>query len=151
MLQLRVPPPAVGALIALGMWSASARGPRWELAPAFLWMAVVVLVLAGLAFDGAALLAFRAARTTINPLKPERVSALVTGGVYRVSRNPMYVGMALFLTAWAVYLSALLPLAGVVVFVAYITRFQIQPEEQVLLEVFGDDYAHYAACVRRWL
>lgn len=151
MLTLRVPPPLVGALIALGMWSVSAWGPRWELALALRWTAVVVLVLAGLAFDGAALLAFRAARTTINPLKPERVSALVTGGVYRFSRNPMYVGMALFLTAWAVYLSALLPLAGVGVFVAYITRFQIRPEEQVLLDVFGEDYADYAARVRRWL
>jgi protein-S-isoprenylcysteine O-methyltransferase Ste14 len=151
MLNLRVPPPVVGALMALGMWSASAWGPQWALAPEVRWMAVGMLVLIGLAFDGAALLAFRAAHTTINPLKPERASALVTGGVYWLTRNPMYVGMALFLTAWVVYLSALLPVAGVAVFVAYITHFQIRPEEQVLSELFGEDYARYAARVRRWL
>ena len=63
----------------------------------------------------------------------------------------MYVGMGLLLLAWAVYLAALLPLAGPVVYVLYITRFQIQPEERVLASIFGEQYAAYASRVRRWL
>ena len=112
---------------------------------------VAFLALVGVAFDLLGLFAFRASRTTANPLKPERATSLVTGGIYRVSRNPMYVGMAFLLLAWAVHLSALLPFVGPVVFVLYITRYQIQPEERVLKDIFGDSYLAYAARTRRWL
>lgn len=129
----------------------SALGPQLAIASGPRYAAVAILVLAGVAFDLLGLVAFRASRTTINPLKPERASALVTGGVYRLTRNPMYVGMGLLLLALAVYLSALLPFAGPVLFVLYITRFQIQPEERVLSGIFGEAYSTYAARVRRWL
>ncbi len=150
-LEHRIPPPVVGAIVALAMWGVSDFGPALAFAAAPKQATVAFLVIAGLAFDLLGLLAFRASRTTINPLKPERTTALVTGGVYKITRNPMYVGMSLFLLAWAVWLSALVPFAGPVAFVLYITRFQIQPEERVLLELFGEDYAAYAARVRRWL
>jgi len=151
LLEHRIPPPVVGALVAAGMWGVAALGPQFPIAPGAKYAAAAILVAAGLAFDLLGLLAFRASRTTINPLTPGRASALVTGGVYRVTRNPMYVGMAFLLLAWAVLLSALLPYAGIVVFVLYITRFQIQPEERVLKGLFGEQYASYAARVRRWL
>ena len=63
----------------------------------------------------------------------------------------MYVGMVFFLLAWSVFLSTLLPLAGIVVFVLYITRFQIQPEERALERIFGEQYSAYCARVRRWI
>ncbi|MCL4744474.1 MAG: isoprenylcysteine carboxylmethyltransferase family protein [Burkholderiaceae bacterium] len=147
----RIPPPIVGALVAAAMWAVSDLGPGIPIAPQPRFIAVVVLVVTGIAFDLLGLIAFRASRTTINPLRPERASALVTGGVYRVTRNPMYVGMGLFLLAWAVHLSALVPLAGPVIFVLYMTRFQIRPEENVLKRIFGEEYSAYAARVRRWL
>ena len=133
------------------MWAVAEVGPQFDLALQARYVVPGVLVVVGLAFDLLGLTAFRASRTTINPLRPERSTALVTGGVYRVTRNPMYVGMALLLLAWAVYLSSLLPLAGPLVFVLYITRFQIQPEERVLKGIFGENFARYAARVRRWL
>jgi protein-S-isoprenylcysteine O-methyltransferase Ste14 len=150
-LEHKIPPPVVGALVAAAMWGVSALGPQFSLVTGPKYAAMIILVVVGVAFDLLGLLAFRAARTTINPLRPERTSAMVTGGVYRVSRNPMYVGMALLLLAWAVYLSALLPFAGPLIFVLYITRFQIQPEERVLKDLFGEEYLAYAARVRRWL
>jgi protein-S-isoprenylcysteine O-methyltransferase Ste14 len=150
-LEGRIPPPVVGALVAASMWGVSALGPQFGRGAAIQYAAVALLVAAGLTFDLLGILAFRGARTTINPLKPERASALVTHGVYRVTRNPMYVGMGLLLLAWAVYLGALLPMTGPIVFVAYITRFQIRPEERVLLGLFGETYRAYAARVRRWL
>lgn len=147
----KIPPPIVGALVGLAMWLVAPIGPAWVVSPAVRHVAAGVLVAVGLAFDLLGLLAFRASRTTANPLKPQRASALVTSGIYRVSRNPMYVGMCFLLLAWAVHLSALLPLAGPVIYVLYITRFQIQPEERVLGQLFGEQYSRYAARVRRWL
>ena len=150
-LEHRIPPPVVGALVAAAMWALAGLGPPFDLAPPTRHVLVAALVALGLAFDLLGLLAFRARRTTVNPLKPDRASALVTRGVYRVSRNPMYVGMALLLLAWAVHLSSWLPLAGPALYVAYITRFQIQPEERALQTLFAQEFTNYMARVRRWL
>ena len=150
-LEHKIPPPAVGVLLAVGMWSVSALGPQLSIAAVPKSAFVAFLALVGVAFDLLGLFAFRASRTTLNPLKPERATALVTRGIYRVSRNPMYVGMAFLLLAWAVHLCALLPFVGPVVFVLYITRYQIQPEERILNGIFGDSYLAYAARTRRWL
>ena len=150
-LELKIPPPVVGALVAAGMWLAAGLWPPLPIAPGPKHAAVAILAAAGIAFDLLGLIAFRASRTTINPLRPEKASSLVTGGVYRVTRNPMYVGMALLLLAWGVHLSAALPFAGIAAFVLYITRFQIRPEERVLGGIFGAEYAAYVARVRRWL
>ncbi len=150
-LDLKVPPPAVGALVAAAMWGVSSVGPQISMAPWLHYGLVTVLVMAGIAFDVLGLLAFRRSRTTINPLRPDRSSALVTGGVYRVTRNPMYVGMGLLLLAWAVVWAALLPFAGLVIFVLYLTKFQIQPEERILEGIFGAEFLAYKGRVRRWL
>lgn len=147
----KVPPPVVGALVAAGMWGVAALGPQFSMPDAPRYAVVAILAAAGIAFDLMGLVAFRASRTSISPLRPERASVLVTGGVYRITRNPMYVGMALLLLAWAVHLSSLLPFTGLVVYLVYITRFQIQPEERVLAGIFGERYSAYAARVRRWL
>lgn len=147
----KIPPPVVGASVAAAMWGLSMLGPQFAFASGARTVVVAMLVAAGVAFDLLGLFAFRGARTTVNPLRPERASALVTRGVYRVTRNPMYVGMGLLLLAWAAYLSALLPFAGPAVFALYMTRFQIQPEERVLAGIFGEAYASYCARVRRWL
>ncbi len=147
----RIPPPVVGVIMVAAMWGVSSVGPVFAIPPMVKYIAIALLAAAGIAFDVSGILAFRAARTTVNPLKPEQASNLVTAGIYRVTRNPMYVGMALLLLAWAVYLSALLPFAGIVAFVLYLTRFQIQAEERVLERLFGEQYASYAARVRRWL
>lgn len=147
----RIPPPIIGLLVGAGMWAVAGIGPQFEL-PSQLRNVLAGLVFAAAGtFDLLGLLAFRASRTTINPLKPGLSSTLVTTGVYRVTRNPMYVGMALLLLAWATWLSSLLPLAGIVVFVAYITRFQIEPEERALKKIFGEEFTVYASQVRRWL
>jgi protein-S-isoprenylcysteine O-methyltransferase Ste14 len=146
-LDIRIPPPVVGSIVAASMWALSTLGPQFALALQLKYAAVGILAAAGLAFDLLGLFAFRGARTTINPLKPERTSALVTGSIYRVTRNPMYVGMGFLLLAWATYLGALLPLCGPVLFM----RFQIRPEEQVLGRIFGQEYTSYCRRVRRWL
>ena len=150
-LEHRIPPPLVGAIVAALMgWTAGGTG--WHLPAGAGGLSVVLLVAVGLAFDLAGLLAFRASHTTVNPLRPGRASSLVTGGVYRITRNPMYVGMVFLLLAWGVYLAhwpALL--LGPAAYVLYLNRFQIAPEERVLLQLFGEDYRTYMGRVRRWI
>jgi len=145
-----VPPPLVALLLAVGMWWLAAWTPPWPWTDEARLPMVVALVAAGLLFDLSGLVVFLRWRTTINPLRPERASALVTTGVYRITRNPMYAGLCCLLLAWAVYLWSPWSLLGPVLFVAWITRFQILPEERVLQEKFGEDYRAYRARVRRW-
>ncbi len=150
-LEHKIPPPVIAVLAVAVMWAVSAYGPRVAIEADFKRVLIAVLVMIGIAFDVVGILAFRAARTTASPLKPERSSNLVTGGVYRITRNPMYVGLVFLLLAWAVHLSAVLSLVGIVLFIVYITRFQIQPEERALARNFGEQYSAYCARVRRWL
>lgn len=150
-LEHKIPPPVVGALVGLAMWLVAPLGPQLELGTNTRHVVAAALFAVALAFDLAGLLAFRASKTTINPLVPERASKLVTGGVYRITRNPMYVGLCFILLAWAVYLAAGLPFLGPLVYVLYITRFQILPEERVLRRLFGEPYVQYTSRVRRWL
>ncbi len=150
-LENRIPPPVVALIIAAGMWANSSSGPSLELPFGLRLGVAIAIAIVGISFDILGLIAFRKARTTVNPLKPQNASALVTNGIYRITRNPMYVGMALFLLAWAAFLASLWPLVGPVLFVFYINRFQIEPEERILAQRFGDDFKVYAARVRRWI
>jgi len=150
-LELKVPPPALALLLALFMWLVSSFVAPLEVP--FRWRvgATLALALVGLGFSVAGVAAFRRARTTINPTKPATASALVSGGVYRLTRNPMYLGLFLLLLALAVLLSNPVALLLVPVFVLYINRFQITPEERALSSLFGGEYAAYKERVRRWL
>ena len=94
---------------------------------------------------------FQRAGTTVDPLAPANASTLVTGGIYRWSRNPMYLGFALLLTAWCVWLATAPGLLVVPAFVLYMNRFQIGPEERALEARFGEEYRVYRGAARRWL
>jgi protein-S-isoprenylcysteine O-methyltransferase Ste14 len=147
----KVPPPVVASLIAIMMWRLSAYGSALPLSSEMTETLILLLVIVGVSFDVCGLLAFRQSKTTINPISPDKASALVTNGIYRLSRNPMYLGLVLFLTAWAIQLSMLWPFIGPILFVIYINRFQIAPEERVMESKFGDEYAVYKNKVRPWL
>jgi protein-S-isoprenylcysteine O-methyltransferase Ste14 len=150
-LALKVPPLALALATAALMALLAGVSPWFEVTIPARTAAAVVLVLAGCAFAAAAIAAFRRARTTVNPLAPARASVLVDSGVYRVSRNPMYLGVALILLGWALWLAHLLALALVPAFVVYIDRLQIVAEEQALAQRFGAKFAAYRASTRRWL
>ena len=150
-LELRVPPPIVTLLVGFAMWAAASLPPRLETPPLLRWLVVGAVGIAGFAIMIAGVRAVRGAQTTISPLKPEAATALVSSGIYARTRNPMYLGLALLLLAWAVYLSALWPFAGPLFFVLYLTRFQILPEERALAKLFGEAYADYKRRVRRWI
>jgi protein-S-isoprenylcysteine O-methyltransferase Ste14 len=93
---------------------------------------------------------FRRAGTSVSPVRPALASALVTQGPYRFSRNLMYLGYAVALLGWSIYLAQPWGLLVVAFFMAYITRFQILPEERHLSSRFPAQYAAYSRAVRRW-
>jgi protein-S-isoprenylcysteine O-methyltransferase Ste14 len=141
----------VAPLAAVMSWLAARAAPL--LAFDFPGRAVLALLLvaAAVSVGLAGVVAFRRARTTVNPLQPERASALVTGGIYRHTRNPMYLAVATMLLAWGLWLSNALGPLGAVLFVAWMDRLQIPPEERALAVIFGEEFERYRRKVRRWL
>jgi len=150
-LKLLVPPPLVALACAGMMWGVVSLWPGSQLAVPNLSAVGYVLIAGGLAIDLVSIVAFRKARTTVTPLAPEKASSLVTGGLYRFTRNPMYLGMLLILMGIAVLLGSPINVAILGVFIAYITAFQIKPEETLLEQNFGEVYRQYKQSVRRWL
>ena len=145
-----IPPPLIAAGFAAAMWLVD-RSSDFDIdVPGKAWIAGGVAA-SGLAVDVLSILTFRRAQTTVSPLNPSRASALVTGGPYRFSRNPMYVGLALFLTAWAVWLGDPLNLLLIGGFLAAVTAWQIKPEERALAARFPEAFPTYAARTRRWI
>lgn len=148
----RIPPPLVATLFGLLMWLASRYLPgTMELTIEWRTSLALVVLLAGVAICLAGVLSFRRARTTVNPLKPETASALVSSGVYKYTRNPMYLGFSIVLIAWSILLAWPPALLGVLGFVMYMNIFQIEPEERALASLFGEEFAQYCSQVRRWL
>lgn len=149
-LELRVPPLLQLVLLGLGMTFAALVLPRTWVLDGSLWLALL-LGISGVFICLAGVYSFRRFQTTVDPRYPSRSSALVTAGIYRYSRNPMYLGMLLLLAAWAVYLERLVSFAALPVFVIYMRRFQILPEERHMAAQFGNDYLQYKNTVRQWL
>ncbi len=150
-LELKVPPVVVVLFFGALMWAMAATMPIAPIAIAARPIVAAVIAGCGIAIAVSGVLSFRRAQTTIHPGTPEKASAVVDAGMYRFSRNPMYLGLLLLLIGWVVFLgdaalAALLPL-----FIAYMTWFQIKPEERALEANFGDAYTAYKSRVRRWL
>ncbi len=150
-IQLKVPPVALAGVTAALMWLASWATPAFNFPfPANLAFALG-LALIGCLMCLTGVVSFRRAKTTVNPMKLDSTSSLVVSGIYKYSRNPMYLGFLLILLGWALFLSNVLALVCLPAFVLYMNRFQISPEERALASLFADDYAQYSTRVRRWL
>jgi protein-S-isoprenylcysteine O-methyltransferase Ste14 len=148
---LKIPPPILAVLLALLMWGASkVLLPLWPSSVVASYLALS-LAIVGTAVDMSAKRLFLRAGTTVNPMKPEAAVAMVRGGAYRWSRNPMYLGRSIQLLAIAIYLASWTGLLAVAFFVAYLDRFQIKAEERALAARFPDEYPAYKASTRRWL
>ena len=145
----RIPPPLLALVAVAGAWGMDRALPHWSAQFPGQAIAALILVAAGLLCILGGLLAFRAAGTTVDPLHPERASRLVIAGIYRHTRNPMYLGLALLLVAWSAWLGQVLSLLLVAGWIAWINRFQILPEEAALRRRFGAAYVAYCNSVPR--
>jgi len=150
-LELRLPPPVVVLLAGVLMWLAARAVPAFAFDIPARGTIAVAIGLAGLVLAVVAFFQFRRAGTTPDPRKPHESTTLVVTGMYRFSRNPMYLGDVVILAAWALWLANAAAFVLLPVFVAYINRFQIAPEERALESRYGAAYAGYRQAVRRWL
>jgi len=155
-MRLKIPPPLVAliCILLMGLITLPTGFASFEFRSVglpVLDIASAALLIIGLGINITAFLAFRSAETTINPLKPETAGRLVNTGLYRFTRNPMYLGMLIVLIAWGIWLANWISFFGPVLFIAFITQFQIMPEEQALEKLFPDEYPKFKKSVRQWL
>jgi protein-S-isoprenylcysteine O-methyltransferase Ste14 len=150
-LELKIPPLALLLVFAILNQLLASLLPQNHVSQQLVLLPTLLLLLTALVFCLAGVVSFRRARTTVDPRKPEQSITLVSKGIYAITRNPMYVGFSLMLLAQSVYLQTATGLLLTVIFMAYLQRFQIQPEERALRELFGEAYTQYSQHVRRWL
>ena len=150
-LELKVPPVVLVAVVAVGMWAVSriALNSHFTFPYVEWWSASIVLL--GFFISIAGVLQFRKSGTTVDPRVPDQSSNLVVSGVYRYSRNPMYLGFLLALCGWCVFLGSMVSVLFLPVFILYMNCFQIVPEERFMQEKFGASYRQYRSQVRRWI
>lgn len=150
-LETRIPPPVVMLLLGSVAWVAAWCLPAFGFEVPVHTMIASTVAAIGLALNLLPKLAFRRARTTTSPLAPASTTSLVTSGIYRHTRNPMYLGHAVILLGWTIYLQNMVAFLAVPAFMLYISRYQIQPEEQALSARFPNAFATYIQRTRRWL
>lgn len=150
-LELKIPPPLVAVIFATLIWLTAKNLPQLVLSLNIRYTILIAALLMMICIETSSLMAFKQNQTTINPIKPEKTSSLVTSGIYQWTRNPMYLGLTIILIGWSLFLSSIYALVLVIGFVLYISRFQIQPEERALEKTFGEHYLDYKQKARRWL
>ena len=150
-LSLKIPPPVQAIIFGVLMWVVARQVTGGQIQFELQLPVAILIAVAGVALVVTSMLKFRRASTTIDPFHPEEASNLVDSGVFRFSRNPMYVSLLLVLIGWFIWLGSLYNLAVLALFVSYITVFQIKPEEAAMKSLFGEKYDQYRSKVRRWI
>ena len=148
-LKTKIPPPIVVILFAVMIFYFSDSFVNVDL-PYKIYISLFFILL-GFFITFSSARNFKNKETTVNPIKPEEASKLVTDGFFKITRNPMYLGMLLFLLGLSIYNGLIVGLVFLPLFVGYITFFQIIPEENAMIELFGEDYKTYMKKVRRWI
>jgi protein-S-isoprenylcysteine O-methyltransferase Ste14 len=151
MIKIKIPPPIQTLIAAFLMASLDKLLKISVFESDLVLVAIIICCILASTFLIFALIGFINVKTTVNPLKPETTTSLVTSGVYKYSRNPMYAGMALFLFAWFLWLANPLNILIFVIYITYITQLQIKPEERALSKIFGEQFDLYCKNVRRWI
>jgi len=149
LLNTKIPPPIIAILFAVLIFYFSDSFAYVDLPFKIYFSLFFVLLGFFITFSSAR--NFKKKETTVNPINPEEASQLVTDGFFKITRNPMYLGMLLFLLGLSIYNGLIVGLVFLPLFVGYITFFQIIPEERAMIKIFGEDYKAYMKKVRRWI
>jgi len=149
--ELIIPPPGYALIMGLLMWLLNQYFPIVNFIESPWNRVGLALIVVAFSMDFSSLYLFFKKRTTPSPFSPKKASSLVITGLYKYTRNPMYVGLLVILTGYAIWLGSLSPFLLIPLFYWLITNMQIKPEEQILEEKFGREYLDYKNRVRRWL
>ena len=109
------------------------------------------MIISGLIIILSAIILFKKYKTSITPLNPSNATKLITDGIYKFSRNPMYLGLLLMLVGISIILNLTGGFLFILLFIFYINLFQIIPEENAMVDLFKDEFTEYKKNVRRWI
>lgn len=151
-MKTKIPPPLVALIAMLLTFLSRDYLDIFYLHPHLQRTLFLLFLVIGVSVIFLATRQFKISKTTVNPLKPENASSLVTSGIFSRTRNPMYLGLTSLLISFSIYFSSVF---GIIIylplFISYITIFQIIPEEDAMNKLFSNDYKSYCLKVRRWI
>ena len=150
-MKLKTPPAVQLFISALLMWIISIYADNFRFIFKFNNELALFCLIIGGTIIVFGIVAFRKAETTVTPLHPDKASSLVTRGIYQYTRNPMYFGLLLILFSIGFYLQNLASMFVLPIYVWFLSKYQIIPEEEALNKLFGQDYINYQDRVRRWI
>ena len=145
----KIPPPLVVLILVISTFFSSKKIdliqiPFQSLISIFI-LSIGILILLN------PVLKFKKSKTTINPIKFKKVNKLVTSGIYKYSRNPMYLGLLMIVISSSIFYLNIYSILTPLFFYLWINRFQIKREEVFLEEKFGQEYLSYKTKTRRWI
>ena len=150
-LELKIPPVIVFLVAALGLYFTPIVGTYSMILGSYIKVISIAVLFIAIFIGVLGVITFKKAKTTVHPVNITKTSSLVTNGIFSYSRNPMYLAMALVIVSMSIHTNNVLSLLWVLPYCAFITQFQIKPEEKMLLSLFNQDYVQYMSSVRRWL
>jgi len=145
----KIPPPIVTLIFGLCIYFSRPFFPEFS-SPLLSSLSVISFVV-GISVFVAAVSSFKKQKTTVNPISIETASSLVISGIFKYSRNPMYLGMSLVLLGLTFKFNLIGGLLFTSIFMLFITIFQIKPEEIAMEKLFDQEWKNYTKNVRRWL
>ena len=145
----KIPPPIV--TLAFGLMIYFSRNIFPDINNIIFYVLSLFFIILGPFILISAVRSFKAEQTTINPININNASSLVISGVFKYSRNPMYLGMVLILLALSFRFNLVGGILFTSIFIMYITKFQIIPEEAAMKSIFGEDFNKYKNKTRRWI
>ena len=147
----KIPPPIVTLVFGLLIYFTRNYFPSYENISFVFNVLSIVLLIGGITITGTAIAAFKNHQTTVNPINIEKATSLVTSGIFMISRNPMYLGMFSVLLAVSLKFNLIGGIILSTVFMLFITKFQIIPEEIAMEKLFKDEFIHYKKKTRMWI
>ena len=148
-LETKIPPPIVALIFGFLINYTKDIFPKLVIKNENIFGTCFILI--GLVCFLSAIGLFKKNQTTVTPLNPSSATKLITNGIYKYSRNPMYLGMSLVLAGISIMVNPIGGLAFISLFILYINQFQIEPEEKAMTKLFRNEFSEYKKYVRRWI
>ena len=146
---LKIPPPILVLILASSNYFSSKKIDLIHLPNQDLISILILLI--GMLILINPIFKFIKSKTTIDPIKFKKVNKLITSGIYKYSRNPMYLGLLMIVISTSIFYLNIFSITTPLFFYFWINRFQIKREEIFLTEKFGKEYLLYKAKTRRWI
>ena len=146
---IKIPPPLIVLVLIVSIYFSSKKIHLINI-PLQLEISIFILS-AGILIFVNPVLQFIKSKTTVNPIQFEEVNKLVTSGIFKYSRNPMYLGMLMIVLSTSIFYLNIYSILTPLLFILWINKFQIKREEEFLIEKFGDEYLSYKKKTRRWI